>query len=446
LAGGPVSKHKAIGNLGLCAKTRLPTLFKHRITKSSVESLVNKIKIIKIHAYRFRDKEYFKLRLYRLSYLEARVNRMNVKKHRLMIVTHDLAIGGLQQVVVNLCKYINRDRFDISVLCLRGMGELAEEVKNIGIPVYCTASPDGRIDYLSFLKVAKIFKEKKPEIIHTHNSQPFIDATLAGLLSDIKTIVHTDHARKFPDKRRYMFLEWLASHFAYRIVGVSEHTCANLIRYEKISRKKLVTVVNGIDKKKYAIQIDVKKKREELGISKYDLVIGLGVRLTEQKGIAYLLEALPQVLKKFPSLGLLIAGNGPLLNPLKRKAIEFGVSDNVLFLGPRLDMPEILKTLDLYVLPSIWEGLPMVILEAMASKCPVLATDVGGNSMAIVNGISGSLVRSRDPRALSSEIIRILSDKNLREKYALNSLEIFNNKFTADVMAKRYEKLYLRLE
>lgn len=371
-------------------------------------------------------------------------NNSTNPKTRLMIITHDLAIGGLQQVVVNICKAINRDKFDVTVLCLRALGEFAPEAEELGIKVFLLPQKK-HTDYFSFFKVAKILRREKIEVIHTHNTQPFFDGTLGALLSGRKIrIVHTDHARNFPDKRRYMFAEWLMSHFAYKVVGVSEHTSQNLIKYEKISKKKIITIPNGIDGKKFNISIDKKAKRNELGIKNHGPIIGLGVRLTEQKGITYLIQAMTKIVKKIPDITLIIAGEGPLEESLKNETLKLGVNKNVFFVGPRLDMPELLKIFDLYVLPSLSEGLPMVLLEAMALGCPIIATRVGGVPKVIINGENGSLVEPKNPKVLGSEIIRVLSDSNLRKKYSKNGKKVFNEKFTADIMMRKYEHLYLR--
>jgi len=212
-----------------------------------------------------------------------------------MLITHDLAIGGLQQVVVNICRTIDREYFDVSVLCLRELGPFTPEIEKLGIKVFCIPQKKTGVDYFSFLKVAKILRQQQIEIIHTHNTQPFIDGVIGGLIAGVNTMIHTDHARDFPDKKRYMFAEWLMSHFVYKVVGVSEHTSQNLIRYEKISPGKIVTIYNGIDGSKYDIVIDKKKKRSELGIRGNDPIIGLGVRLTDQKGLTFLLQAMPEL-------------------------------------------------------------------------------------------------------------------------------------------------------
>ena len=360
-----------------------------------------------------------------------------------MQITHDLAIGGLQQVVVNICKTIDRERFDISVLCLRDLGEYTPEIEALGIKVQLLPQKKGP-DYFSFIKVAQILRDEQVEIIHTHNTQPMVDGVLGAMFSGVKTIVHTDHARSFPDKLRYMFAEWLVSHFCYRVVGVSEHTSRNLVKYEKISPKKIVTIMNGIDAGKYQKIIDKDLKKKELGISSQGLILGLGVRLEEQKGITYLIKAMVKVRQKFPDVALVIAGKGSLEGILKEEAAELGIGNSVHFVGPRLDMPDLLNLFDLYVLPSNWEGLPIVLLEAMASSCPIVATAVGGNSMAIKHGYNGSLIEPRNPDKLAEEIIRVLSDKNIMNKYARNGYDTFAKDFSAEIMTREYERLYLR--
>ena len=365
------------------------------------------------------------------------------KKIRVMQITHDLAIGGLQQVVVNLCRTIDRDKFDVTVLCLRDMGEFVPDIEKLGIKVILLAQKENGADYFSFMKVAKILREEKVDVIHTHNTQPFIDGTIGALLSGVKTIIHTDHAREFPDKRRYMFAEWFMSQFAYKVVGVSEHTSQNLIRYEKISKSKIMTIPNGIDESVYNININIEQKKHELGIKGNGPVIGLGVRLSEQKGITYLLQAMQYLIKEFPDITLVIAGDGLLEQVLKTEARDLGVEKHTLFLGPRLDIPELLKLFDLYVLPSLWEGLPMVLLEAMAAGCPVVATNVGGNFMAITHGQNGSLVEPKNPTLLAAEIMQLLKDDNLRKSYIKNGHETFESKFSARIMTKQYQRLYL---
>lgn len=366
------------------------------------------------------------------------------RRLRLLQITHDLDLGGLQQVIYNLCRTLDRSRFEIFVLCLREKGLFASDVEALGIPVFLLEKNAKGPDYFAFRKVAKLMRELRIDVVHTHNTQPFFDGTIGAMLAGVRTVIHTDHARDFPDKLRYMIAEWLMSLYAYRVVGCSEHTSQQLMRYEKISKRKIVTIPNGIDGSRFDLSIDRAAKRRELGIGAEGHIIGLAVRLSDQKGITFLLRAMPSVLAKHPDTTLLIAGNGDLRADLEREAKDLGVASQVKFCGPRKDIPELLKLLDLYVLPSKWEGLPMVILEAMAAGCPVVATNVGGNATAVVDGVTGALVPPQDPSALAQAIVRLLDSPDLLKSYAANGRARFYERFSADIMARQYEQLYLR--
>ncbi len=361
-----------------------------------------------------------------------------------MLITHDLALGGLQQVVITLCRTINRELFDVSVLCLREKGEFTGEVEKLGIPVYLLPQTPSGVDYFAFIKVARLLRKHRIDIVHTHNTQPMIDGVIGSLLAGVRTIIHTDHARSFPDKKRYMVAEWFLSHFVFRVVGVSEHTAYNLHRYERISTKKIAVIYNGIDAAIRTLSVDLQKKRTELGIEGNGPVIGLGVRLSQQKGISFLLDAMPRIVEQYSGITLVIAGSGYLENELKEKTATLNLQRNVIFGGLRTDMQEVIRLFDCYVLPSLWEGLPMVLLEALAIGCPIVATDVGGNSSVIHSGVNGILVKPEDPTALADAVISILSDPAMQRKYSENGQRIFNTKFEASVMTRAYERLYLR--
>lgn len=166
--------------------------------------------------------------------------------------------------------------------------------------------------------------------------------------------------------------------------------------------------------------------------------------MAEQKGITYLLQAMPQVLVSYPDVTLVIVGDGEIKAELQKETIRLGIEQNVHFLGTRLDIPELLRLFNIYVLPSIWEGMPLVLLEAMAAGCPVIATNVGGVSKVIKNKHNGLLVDSKNPNQLASAIKLLLSDKELRSEYSRNGINTFQEHFSAEIMTRQYEKLYLR--
>jgi glycosyltransferase involved in cell wall biosynthesis len=365
-----------------------------------------------------------------------------MSKIRVMQIIEDLHVGGLERVVVTICKTIDRDRFEPSVLVLRGSGPLASELDQIGVEVVDIGGKPGTGDYFAFRKVAREARKRRIDVFHTHNSLALFDGFAAARMTGVRGHVHTDHARNFPDKRRYMIAEHITSYFLDQIVAVSDHTKENLVNYEKISPSKIIVIVNGIDGGRFEQPIDVAKKRRELGVTSGP-VIGLAARLTEQKGVIYLLQAVVELRKQFPGLQVVIAGSGDQEENLKRTAGELGVESNVRFLGVRLDIPELVRAFDVYVIPSIWEGLPMALLEAFAAGCPVVAADVGGVGKVIRHRHNGSLVPARDPQALARELAEVLAHPELQQKYGVEGRRTFEEHYSAEAMTRRYEEVYL---
>jgi glycosyltransferase involved in cell wall biosynthesis len=368
-----------------------------------------------------------------------------MSKIKVVQITHDLNIGGLQRVVLDIAKNLDKDRFEVKVISLRDDGPLKQELMDARIPVYSIKREHHKTDYLSFMKVYKLLKELTPHVIHTHNTEPFVDGGIAGFLARVPAKVHTDHARDFPDKKRYMFAEWTMSHIVDRVVAVSEHTKQNLVTFEKMSPRKIDVIRNGIEGQKYAVEIDKQAKMKELGIENKYPILGLGVRLVPQKGITYLIQAISKLKPQFPNICALIAGEGPLQTILEKEAQDLGVTNNIHFIGPRLDMPEILSLLDVYVLPSLWEGLPLVILEAMAAQKPIVVTDVGGVSEVIQNNDNGILIPSMRPDILTQELKSLLEDENKMKRIASHAKKTFDEKYSVAVMAQQYMDLYTRL-
>ena len=365
------------------------------------------------------------------------------KKIKIMQVTHDLNYGGLQRLVVDISRNLDKSRYQVSVCALREAGHLEDELRKEGIKVIKLSPANNGVDYLSFWKLFKIFREERPDIIHTHNTQPFVEGGIAAILAKVPVHIHTDHGRQFPDRRRYMFAEWVLSHFVNQIVAVSENLKKDISRYEGIRPDKIKVILNGINGSKYNNKIDKNKKRRELGIdNKHNIILGFVGRLSPEKGLIYLIKAMETLVKEFPNLLLLIAGEGALLEELKREAIALGMEQNIRFLGPRSDINEILSLLDIFILPSLREGLPLVLLEAAAASLPIVATDVGGNKQVVKHGTNGLLVKHGDAASLYNAIKELIMNEGMRKEFGRESFDLFINSFTIEKMIKEYETIY----
>jgi len=366
------------------------------------------------------------------------------RRLKVLQITENLGVGGLERVVATLCKEMDPNRFEPSVICMRAGGPFADELTDLGIPVHVLPWSRDRIDYTAFRKVAAILRKERIDVLHTHNSPALFDGSVAALMAGVRTHIHTDHARDFPDRLRYMVAEHLCSHLVYRFVGVSDHTSENLVKWEKISRRRLRTVPNGIIAPEVPAAFDPAEKRRELGIPTGVPVIGTVCRLMPQKGLEFLLQAAVQLRERVPDFVILIAGEGGEKDRLEAEIRELDLGGQVRLLGLRLDVPELLRIFDVYALPSRWEGLPMAVLESMAAGVPLVASAVGGVPTAVRDGVTGILVPPCRVEELAEGLATLLLDRELRLKLGRGARQVFQEEFTARQMVRRYERMYLR--
>lgn len=365
------------------------------------------------------------------------------RRIRVLQVTDNLGAGGLEQVVVTLCRTMDRSRFEPSVVCLSFVGALGARLAGFGVPVYQLPRRGATPNYLAFRAIARLIREQRIDVVHTHNTGAFIDGGLAALLAGRPTLVHTEHGRVFPDRLRYLVAEHLLARLAHRVVGVSEKTVTDLHRFERIARRKLALIPNGIELDAYATRIDRAAKRRELHLPPAGPILGLTARLDQAKGITYLLQALPRLLARHPDLSVVIAGTGALQAALEAEARSLGVAHRVAFLGVRMDVAELLQLFDVFALPSVREGLPMALIEAMSAGCAIVATDVGGVGTLVRTDDTGLLIPPRSPEALATAISRLLDDPALRRRLGAAAQRVAHERYDAAAMTRRYERLYL---
>jgi glycosyltransferase involved in cell wall biosynthesis len=353
----------------------------------------------------------------------------------------DLGIGGLPRVVETLCLATDPDRFDVRVLCLEYRGAIGEALEKRGIPVDLVPNAH-HPDRLAPLKVARFLLRNRFDVVHTHNTQAFLEGLPGALVARVPTRIHTDHGRQYPDHQKLVIAERVMARFATHVVAVSATTAADLQRHQRISERRIRVISNGVDGMAFARPVDVGAKRCTLGLPPGAPVLGLAARLVEEKGIIYLVQAMPRLLDTMPNLQLLIAGEGGLRERLTDAAAQLGVAGHVHFLGLRRDTPELLKAFDIFMLPSISEGLPMALLEAMAAGLPIIASEVGGVPTAVHHGVNGLLVRPADPQAISDAVEALLTNRSRMRDFGLASRALFEQHFSARAMAGAYEALY----
>jgi glycosyltransferase involved in cell wall biosynthesis len=363
---------------------------------------------------------------------------------RVLHITGNLGMGGLERVISHICLNINKEIFMPAVCCLHFKGFFSTELEENKVPVYLLPQTK-KTDYTAFLKLRDIINRFRPHIVHTHNMNAMIDGIIAAVIAKTPIRIHTDHGRNFPDKTRYMVIEWFLSHFMTKIVAVSDETRKNLIRYEHIKADKIAIINNGVANGSLLQSYELKKKHADLEINGFRHIVGVVGRLEKEKGPQYFLQAIPLILAKYPETCFVFAGQGSMLEELKAESIRLKVGHAVKFLGPRQDVPEILRLLDVYVLPSEREGLPLSLLEAMAAECPIVASNVGGVPNALENGKAGILAIPKSPEDLAGHICDLLANPSIRTRIGSAARKRFDEHFTVGSMTRSYEKLYLDL-
>lgn len=353
----------------------------------------------------------------------------------------DSKIGGAERVVLRLAKGIDKNRFTVSICCLAERGPIFDEAEEAGIKIY-TLGIRNRWDLFKILRLIKILKKLNIHILHAHLFHANILSRIIGRISNTPIIISTEHIMGVEGSLR-LLINRLTSTFVNRYIVVSEAVGSFLNKNVKIRSAKISTVLNGIEYNNFEVSlIEQEKFKKKFGITDSHEVIGTIARLHRQKGHIYLLHAIKSVAERFPGVKFLVVGDGPLKYKLEDLARKLDVGNNIVFTGNQKDIITILSLIDIFVLPSLWEGLPITILEAMAMKKPVVVTNVSGNPEVVVDNITGILVPPKEPVLLAEAIVRLLRDKDLRFKLGEAGYQRGKDKFSAEQMIANTTMIY----
>lgn len=369
---------------------------------------------------------------------------------RVCTVVNNFDVGGLEKVVLSLLNSLDPARFELSVACLKGEGKLFGDVP---LPsdrrLVLSSDRPSRIgpvsvDVGSLRALRQFFRDQRADVVHVHNFAPLTYGGLAARSIPFgPKVVYSEHnqvnSASPADLRKFGIYVRLA----HRVVAVSKNL--QDILEEKLHVARPVEVIlNGIDDRRFA-EADGGRVRAELGIAPDEVVIGTAVVLSEQKGITYLIEAAKSVLERVPKARFVIAGDGPLRVQLEQQVAKAELGDRFRLVGYRRDIPDLLSSFDVYVLPSLWEGLPLALLEALRLGKPIVCTRVGGNAEVVEEGVQGWLVPPREPRALADRLIEVASDPGFRTRASASGQKRFFDHFSLASMTQAHELLYERL-
>jgi glycosyltransferase involved in cell wall biosynthesis len=369
------------------------------------------------------------------------------RKGILILTDTFFGVGGSERNIIQLISGVDRDKFEIYIACFTS-GKLAEHVRSQGFSVidlnmagiYTVSG----LRNLGFLR--RFVNEKKISLIVTyHESSDFYGFALSFIC----------HIPVISNRRDMSFKTRLHHRMAYRILGryfdsaiaVSESVKGEVIKRRWFPEGKILTIYNAINPVDYGKAHDGVALKEQFGIPPKSPVVGLVANIHKIKGYEYFLQAACIIVRyhrdvQFVMIGYDSKESDLTIPTLKQYADGIGISQNLHFLGGRLDVPDMIRIFDIAVLASLSEGFSNVILEYMASSKPVVATEVGGNPEIVVHGETGLLVPPADSDALASAILSILEDKDMALRFGMAGRKRVEERFSLDVMLRNYENLF----
>ncbi|MFC5510943.1 TIGR03088 family PEP-CTERM/XrtA system glycosyltransferase [Massilia jejuensis] len=366
-----------------------------------------------------------------------------------------LDFGGLETLLVDCINHMPPERYRHAVVCLTDYTAFADKITRPGVALYALHKPPG-LGLGIHARLFKLLRELRPSILHTYNfacAEYAVPAWAAG----VPVRIHAEHGRDASDpqglNRKHNFLRRSLAPWIDRYVPVSHDLARWLNGVVKIPAAKLELIMNGVDTVRYAPQLAVAETpwtgaSGQPGMAR-PFVVGTVGRLQDVKDQATLIEAFALLCARRgqarDGLRLAIVGDGPLREKLARKAEQAGVADLVWFPGARNDIPELMRSFDVFALSSIAEGTPVTLLEAMACGRPVVATSVGGIPEVVRDGVNGALVAAGNAQALADALAGYVEDTARVASHGAAAREQIERHYSVAAMVGAYTALYDQL-
>ncbi|MDI6782252.1 MAG: glycosyltransferase, partial [bacterium] len=331
-----------------------------------------------------------------------------MKNIRVMHLIYCLETGGLEKGTATLVNNMNPETFESSICCLSGFGPSIKLIKKKEIKIFDMKTKNTHEMFL-FLRLAKLFKEQKIDILHAKGWPALFDGVLGARIAGVPVVVYSEHGKNIDDffeiKKRRVWTRRLSAPLIDKIVTVSEELKRGLIEITGLNEEQIVCIHNGVEFPDICVENE--EKRRELGFEQGDILVGTVGRLDPVKNFDIFIRSAKGVLNEFSTVKFLLIGDGPIREDLELLVSELGLNRHVILLGERNDVAELLKIMDIFVLPSKSEGLSNTILEAMSARLPVIATNVGGNPELVIDGETGVLIQPGDVSVLTTAITNL---------------------------------------
>jgi glycosyltransferase involved in cell wall biosynthesis len=357
--------------------------------------------------------------------------------------------SGAEEVALDLVRGLDRERFRNYLVCPAPLLESFGQDWRAGDAQAFALTLESPFQWTAARRFMSYLRSEKIDVVHAHMIRAAAVAVPLARLAGVPVVVHTCHGREAWRKKwlsRQYWYDRRITDWSHSTIAVSQSTRDFLVKEKKLDSSKVVVIRNGRHLNGFVADPTRREAlRQEQGIRPDDLVVGVFGRLEEQKGHRHLIEALPKVLEKVPALHVLFAGDGSLRGKLEASVRSLCLGRCVHFLGYRQDWMNWMDASDLIALPSLYEGMPLVPIEAAAMGKPVIATAVDGTCEVVVDGETGVLVPPAQPGALAGALVMLLEDPERQKALGIAAERRAREHFSLERQLQETARLYERL-
>lgn len=354
----------------------------------------------------------------------------------------------MENGLINLINHLNPSNYCHHIFCLKSTGIFEKRIKNNNCKIVELNKKDGN-DFSIPIALMKHFKKDNIDIVHLRGWPTLIEGIIAAKLCAIKRIIYGFHGRLMEDTNGLSLKRKIGEKFALKcvpfILTLNEQMGQQMYREFGLSKDKIHIIYNGVDTEKFFPNKRNKKIINEFNLYDEDFVLGFAGRLDAVKDLKTSIIAFSHFVKQNVNSKMIIIGDGPEREKLLNLVEKHKLGKHIFITGYRNDVPKLLNLIDVYIQTSLYEGFSNTILEAMSTGLPIIATNVGGNSTLIQNGINGYIIPKQEPEILNKKLKILKNDYELRNRMKSNNIKAVNERYSLRKMIDEYDRFYSKV-
>jgi glycosyltransferase involved in cell wall biosynthesis len=361
---------------------------------------------------------------------------------RVVYLTHTLGVGGAEELILNMVTRLPRDRYEPIVCCFENPpGPIGPEIAGHGIRVIPLGVVPGWRRPRAWWSIVRQLRQLRPQIVHTFMLPASLYGRSAAVAAGVPIIIGTEVNIYERKQRHHILIERLLTARSACVVASAESVKSAYVRQLGIDADAVRVVYNAVNWERLDATKSPGAVREELGIPSDRLVVGVVATLQDKKGHRVLLDAVART-PGLDAIWLMLVGDGPMRSSLEQYAATLEIADRVTFCGTRRDLGNVLPAMDVFALPSLWEGLPLALILAMGASRPVVATRLAGIPEVVTDDDTGLLVEPGDAAALGAALARVCNDGALRIRMGARARAAVRDRFGADAYSAAVIEIY----